>query len=249
MLRLSNIKLALDEDNIKKAIIKSLKIKEEDLISFNIYKESIDARNKNHIHFVYTVDIEVKNEKELYRKHKKNLQEIEELPDIRKTINLETVKKSPVVICFGPAGMFAALTLAEEGLKPIIYERGQKIEDRIKSVEDFWQSGNLNPESNIQFGEGGAGTFSDGKLTARVKQGGSKKVLEKLVKYGADPRVLYMASPHLGTDALRAIVKNIRQEIIRLGGTIHFNSKLTDFTLENNKISSITINGETKLEV
>ena len=249
MLRLSNIKLGLDEDNIKKSILKTLKIKEQDLINYSIYKESIDARNKNHIHFVYTVDIEVVNEKELYRKHKKDLQEVEEFPETSRVINFDKAKKPPVIIGFGPAGMFAALALAEEGLKPIVYERGQKIEDRIKSVEEFWQKGILNPESNIQFGEGGAGTFSDGKLTARVKNGGSKEVLEKLVKYGADPRIIYSAIPHLGTDALRAIVKNIREEIIRLGGTIHFNSKLTSFTTDKNKINTITINDNLTIEV
>lgn len=154
----------------------------------------------------------------------------------------------PVIIGFGPAGMFAALMLAEAGFRPVVYERGQAVDDRIKAVENFWSTGVLNGESNVQFGEGGAGTFSDGKLNTQIKDtsGRIRKVLEEFVRFGAKPEILYVNKPHIGTDVLADIVKNIRNRIIELGGEVHFNSKLTDIVIKQGRVKKVVITHTTE---
>ncbi len=149
----------------------------------------------------------------------------------------------PVIIGFGPAGMFAALMLAEAGYRPVVYERGQSVDERIKAVESFWNTGTLDENSNVQFGEGGAGTFSDGKLNTQIKDssGRIRKVLEEFVRFGAKPDILYVNKPHIGTDILACIVKNIRQRIMQLGGDVHFNSKLTDIVTEHGQVKKAII--------
>ncbi len=151
--------------------------------------------------------------------------------------------KKVVIAGFGPAGMFAALTLAEYGFEPLVIERGACVDERVQIVNNFWTKAQLDPSTNVQFGEGGAGTFSDGKLTTRIKDPLCRHVLEKLVEFGAPEEILIKAKPHIGTDRLRKVVKNIREKVIELGGKVRFNSVLTDFDTENGKIKSVTING------
>lgn len=244
MIRISNIKLSLDskEDIIKVKILKKLKINENELIKYKIFKQSLDARKKNNIHFIYIVDVLVKNEKKLLNKIKDK--DITITPDYSYKYQSGKVilKNNPIIVGFGPSGLFCALIMAELGLKPIVFERGEDIDTRKKSVKKFWNTGILNTESNVQFGEGGAGTFSDGKLTTRIKNSRCRKVLEEFVKAGAPEDILYSYSPHIGTDILSDVVKNIREKIKSLGGQVFFNSKLTDIIIKENKIRGIKIN-------
>ncbi len=161
------------------------------------------------------------------------------------------MKHRPVIIGSGPAGLFSAYMLAKYGYKPLILERGEKIENRVKTVEKFWKEGTLNPESNVQFGEGGAGTFSDGKLNTSVKdkEFRNKKVLEIFVEAGAPKEILYLNKPHIGTDLLRTVIQNLRNKIIEMGGEIRYQACLTDIEIKNSTIQSITINGKEKMEV
>ena len=245
MLRVSNIKLDINEniDNIKSLLLKKLKISEKELVSYNIYKESIDARKKGKIDFVYTVDVELKNEKNILKKSR--LKDVVEVKQ-NKYKDIENGDKKlcnrPVIVGSGPAGLFASLLLAQRGYNPILLERGLDVDKRTEDIRKFWESGEFNPKSNVQFGEGGAGTFSDGKLTTRIKDIRCRKVLEELVNFGAPEEILYSHKPHVGTDILKEVVKNIRKEIIRLGGEVKFDSKVTDISINNEKIESITIN-------
>ena len=248
MLRVNQIKLSIDEDlsNINKKIEKKLNIKPEELISFNIFKESIDAR-KGTINFVYTVDVEVKNESKVLGKNK----DVNKTPDFSyKEVeegNVES-KNRPVIIGTGPAGIFAGLILSKRGYNPILLERGKDVASRTRDVEEFWKTGKLNTESNVQFGEGGAGTFSDGKLTTRIKDKRCRKVLEEFVLAGAPEEILYSYKPHIGTDILKKVVKNVRDTIESLGGEIRFDSKVTDFFIENGKITGLEINDSETLK-
>lgn len=249
MLRVSNIKLDINDslDNIKKLVLKKLKVNENELLSYKIYKESIDARKKGKIDFVYTVDVELKNEKNILKKSKiKDVVEVKEKKYLDVKSGSQKLKNKPVVIGSGPAGLFASLVLAQRGYNPILLERGLDVDTRTEDIKKFWESGKFNSKSNVQFGEGGAGTFSDGKLTTRIKDIRCRKVLEELVNFGAPEEILYSYKPHVGTDILKEVVKNIRKEIIRLGGEVRFGAKVTDIKINNNKIESITINNEEK---
>ncbi len=242
MLRVNQIKLSLDEDitDIERKLEKRLKIKSDELISYKIFKESIDAR-KGTISFVYTVDAEVRNEDKVMKRSK----DICKTPDFwYKQVKEgdQELKNRPVIIGSGPAGIYAALILARRGYKPIVLERGQDVKKRTQSVHEFWKTGKLNTESNVQFGEGGAGTFSDGKLTTRIKDTRCRKVLEEFVEAGAPEEILYSYKPHIGTDILKKVVKNIRETIESFGGEIRFDSKVTDFIIEDGKITSLEIN-------
>lgn len=247
MLRISQIKTSIDEpvEKVKSLLLKKLKIQESDLIDYRIYKESIDARHRGEINFIYTVDAQVKNEAKLLKKKIKNVSLSPDLKYKEPQIGTEAMKHRPLVIGFGPAGMFSALLLAQMGYRPIVLERGQKVEERVKSIDDFWKKGKLNPASNVQFGEGGAGTFSDGKLTSRVRDLRGRKVLEEFVKAGAPEDILYKAHPHVGTDLLRDIVKNIREQIIAWGGEVLFDSQVSSFIIDKNKLQGIVLkNGQ-----
>lgn len=245
MIRISNIKVGIFENkDIKKLCAKKAGISENDIISLNIFRRSIDARKKDNIHYVYIVDIDVKNEKKLLSSKNKD---ISVTPDMEYKFPKGECKinSSPVVIGFGPAGMFSALILAQMGLKPIVIERGQNVDKRTEAVNKFWNEGILDTENNVQFGEGGAGTFSDGKLTTRIKDLRCRKVLEEFVKFGAPKEILYEQKPHIGTDILKTVVKNIREEIIRLGGEIYFGKKVMDFLTEENKIKGVVLSDNT----
>ena len=229
---------------LKGKISKALRLK-GDNFSYKIVKKSIDSRHKPDIFIVYSVDVTV------YDADRKALDSgaeekiIKKVNDnnimLSKTVRYKEPKpardrmgSSPVIAGFGPAGMFCALMLARAGYRPVVVERGEAVEERMKSVDSFWNGGRLNPESNAQFGEGGAGTFSDGKLNTQVKEvyGRISKVLEIFVEHGADESITYEAKPHIGTDRLVYIVQSIRKEIESLGGEVRFNTRLVDIDLE-----------------
>ena len=235
MLRISNIKIFKDISNqeVFEIAIEKNKIDKNDILDWHISKKSIDARKKDNVHYNYSIDIKVVDES----KYKK-LQKVKEfsLPNIKVK---NSFSSRPVIVGAGPSGLFAALTLIENGIKPIIIEQGQTVELRKKSVDEFLSTGNLNIYSNVQFGEGGAGTFSDGKLTTGINSPFCKNVLESFVKFGAPEQILYLSKPHIGTDNLINILKNMRNYIIENGGTFYFNTKLVDFNIKDNKIDSI----------
>lgn len=251
MLRVSNLKLTIDEDIsiLKKLVIKKLGIKENELLKYSIYKESIDARKKGNMMFVYTVDVELKNEEKVLKRKHKDVVQVKQKSYIGvKSGNIEP-KGRIAVIGSGPAGLFASLLLAQNGYCPIMIERGSDVDKRTDDVNNFWKNRIFNKKSNVQFGEGGAGTFSDGKLTTRAKDIRCRKVLEELVNHDAPDEILYSHKPHVGTDILKNVVKNVREDIKHLGGEVRFESQVTDICIENNKITSITINDSEKIEV
>ena len=236
MIRLNNIKIRENISDIEvfKRAIEKNKIKQEEVEEWHIYKKSIDARKKDDIFLNYAIDIQLKDTK---RENKFTQVKEEKWPQIEVKRNS---KYRPVIIGMGPAGLFAGLLLVDNGIEPIILERGKSVEERIKDVEDFANNRKFSTVSNIQFGEGGAGTFSDGKLnTGSSANMYSKKVLEEFVRFGAPKEILYTAKPHIGTDNLRKIVKNMREYIISKGGQVLFNTKATDFEIENGKIKAV----------
>lgn len=250
-IRQVNVKIDAKENELIKQCAKKLKIKEEKIRNYKIIKKSIDARDKENIVLSYEVDVNVDNEKEILRKNKsKDITKSEQKKYEFKITGTKKMEKQPIIIGAGPAGLFCGYMLAKYGYKPIIIERGEKVEDRVKTVEKFWKEGILNKESNVQFGEGGAGTFSDGKLNTLVKdkEGRNKKVLETFVEMGAPEEILYLSKPHIGTDLLRNVIINLRDKILEMGGTIRYNSCLTNIKIENSKIKEIEINSTEKIE-
>lgn len=247
MIRIRQIKINIEknqEESLLKRISKLLNISSSNINNYILVKKSLDARKKDELYYVYEVDVEVTNEKEILKKNKSK--DIFLTPD--ETYQFPSFKKipQPIIIGCGPAGLFCAYILAEHGYKPIIYERGEKVEDRVKTIEEFWQNGKLNKNSNVQFGEGGAGTFSDGKLNTLVKDKAyrGKKVFEIFVENGAPKEIMYLNNPHIGTDLLRNVIINMRNKIISLGGKIHYNSCLTNININNNELESIEINND-----
>lgn len=235
---------------IKKYIEKKLKIKADDIRNIEILKKSVDARKKEQLSFVYQLDIECDNEKKIVSRYKKNDVSLKEKKTIVREINDNIPpenKGQTVIVGFGPAGIFAAYELAKSGYKPIVIERGLDVENRKKTVEKFWNTGELDTECNVSFGEGGAGTFSDGKLNTMVKDrfGYNRKVLETFVRFGAPKEILYLQKPHIGTDKLADVVKNMRLEIERLGGEVRFGVRLdsinTEKENETQKIVSVNV--------
>lgn len=245
MIRVFQVKCS-QESGLEAALLKKLNMPKEDLKSWSIHRRSVDARN-HEVLFSYVIDADVRHEKKyLKKKYLKN--DVVKTP--RETFDWKPsgtrpLCDRPVVAGFGPAGMFAALLLAQNGYRPLILERGSRIEQRQKDVDAFWKEGLLNPESNVQFGEGGAGAFSDGKLTTRSKDVLGRKVLRELVQAGADPEILIEQHPHIGTDAFVKIIRNIRQEIESLGGKFLFDTRLEDLLAENHRLEAIVANGET----
>lgn len=242
MLRIKGIKLGIheSEDKLRIKAAKKLNISENDILDLKIYKKSLDARQKGNIFFIYTVDVFVSDE-ELFNAEKAVYYEYK-LPK-----GETKLKNSPVIIGFGPAGIFAALILSYMGLKPVVLERGKDIDSRKKDVDDIFETGSINLNSNVLFGEGGAGTFSDGKLTSRSKDERSRKVLQEFVDAGAPCDILYTYNPHIGTDLLREVIKTLREKIISFGGTVLFESNVTELIIENNKISGVVVNDSKKI--
>lgn len=246
MYRIHEVKLKIDEtvsdDKKEKAlkikIAEKAKIKVSDIKNHVIVRESIDARDKQNIRLVYTLDFACNKKLKLPK-----------APDMTYHFKDGAYPKDkrPVVVGFGPCGMFAALTLIQMGYRPIVLERGKKVEERSKDVEKFWSLGILNEESNVQFGEGGAGTFSDGKLTTGIKDIRIRKVLEEFHRFGANEDILYKQKPHIGTDVLKKVVASIRKYIVENGGDIRFSSKVTGITTEEGHLKSIEIKNNEKI--
>ena len=235
MIKITNIKIKADlsDDELFEKIYKKYKINKNDVTERRIIKKSIDARNKADIFYNYSVELECKNENKI-----KNVQIVKKEEPFKIIVNRKSSKR-PVIIGAGPAGLFSALTLAQNGIKPIIIEQGKTVDERKKDVEEFQKTGKLNTLSNVQFGEGGAGTFSDGKLTSGIHNPLCKIVLKEFYNFGAPEQILYINKPHIGTDNLINIIQNMRNEIIKLGGEFLFNEKVTDFEFENSKVTAV----------
>jgi len=235
MIRFSNIKIRddLSEDELIKFVCKKKNLFIENIKNWYVVKKSIDARNKNDIFYNYTIDMEYDFEYDL-----KGAVHVKE-EKLKEIIVRRSSKDRPIIVGCGPAGLFCALTLIENGIKPIIFEQGSKVEQRVKDIDDFRNNRILNTSSNVQFGEGGAGTFSDGKLTTGINSSFCKSVLKKFHKFGAPKEILYVNKPHIGTDNLINIIKNMREYIINCGGEFHFNEKIEDFIIDKGKIIGV----------
>lgn len=245
MLRLENIKIYTDltDDEVLKEACKKYKLDFKDVKKYSIYKKSIDARDKENIFYNYTVDIDYSGIKNISNIKSVNEEEFNLKIDVKRR-----AETRPVIIGAGPAGLFCGLILIQNGIKPIIIEQGKKVEDRKNDVDEFLETGVLKPNSNVQFGEGGAGTFSDGKLTTNSKNPLCRKVLKEFVNFGAPNQIMYINKPHIGTDNLINVISNMRKYIISKGGIFLFEEKVIDFEIENNKIKSIITNKNQKIE-
>ncbi|MGB2925595.1 MAG: hypothetical protein WBB82_09860, partial [Limnothrix sp.] len=254
MIRLNEIKLPLDHkpEAIAEAICTKLNLNPHELLEYTIFKRSFDARKKRNIFLVYIVDIKTHKDKSLLKTFRQD-------PHVIPTPEMDykmvghapdnfDFGDRPIVIGLGPCGMFAGLMLARMGFRPIILERGKQVDERTKDTFAFWKKrGEFNPESNAQFGEGGAGTFSDGKLYSQVRDRHhyKRKVLEEFVEAGANSEILYIAKPHIGTFKLVGVVKKIRATIESLGGEIRFQSKVKTVEIEDRKVKGVTLeNGD-----
>lgn len=246
MIRINNIKANLDVDaaGLKEIVFMKTGLEPERIKSLKIAKKSVDARNKSNVQFVYALDMEVFGDEDYIA----SILAWKDIVQIKETASLSFAPKTfagglrPVVAGTGPAGMFAGLALAEAGLRPILLERGKAVSERRKDVEFFWRTGHLNPESNVQFGEGGAGTFSDGKLMTGIKKDAfTARVLQELAAAGAPEEILYLAKPHIGTDKLAVVVRRIREKIVSLGGEYRFENRLENLIVRDGKLTGLKI--------
>ncbi|ACT49127.1 NAD(P)/FAD-dependent oxidoreductase [Methylotenera mobilis] len=253
MLRISEIKLPIENaqslihqtDEIKAALLKRLEIAGSDLIHFEIFKRGVDARKSHAILYVYSLDVEVKNEAKILAKFRKDAH-VKPAPDTSYKFVATTEvapQLRPVIVGFGPAGIFAALILAQAGFKPIVLERGKEVRKRTQDTWGLWRKSTLNPESNVQFGEGGAGTFSDGKLYSQIKDPKhyGRKVIQEFIKAGAPEEIMYVSHPHIGTFRLVGMVEEMRKTITELGGEIRFESRVDDIVIENNQVQAVVL--------
>jgi len=252
LIRVTGLRIPVEGDisDLKQALVKKLRVSRQELLDYRIYKQSVDARKAGMIYFVYTVDVKLVNEAMVLKKLGKD-RDISIAPRLEykyvKT-GREKLAHRPVIAGTGPAGLFAGLILSQMGYRPVLLERGSDVDTRIEVVKKFWETGELDPECNVQFGEGGAGTFSDGKLTTLIRDLRCRKVLEEMIAAGAPGEIIYSYKPHIGTDNLRTVVKNIRSKIIGLGGEVRFNSKVTDLMINGGKISGIVVNDRDEVE-
>lgn len=247
MLRITNFPAPLDytDDSLRSALMKKLALSPDQLLSFTLFRRSVDARDKNNVHFVLSLDLRVKNENSLLKRNRQ-LTKIEE----KAVLPLQSFSFSnpPLIVGAGPSGLFCALTLARAGANPVLIERGKSVSERTWDVAKMAEQGILNEESNVQFGEGGAGAFSDGKLTCGVKSPFLREVLETFVKHGAPENILIDPKPHIGTDLLKPVVASIRQEIISLGGSVFFETRLESILFQGSKVAGALVShhGEKK---
>ncbi|EHR0570990.1 NAD(P)/FAD-dependent oxidoreductase [Vibrio parahaemolyticus] len=252
MIRINEIKLPLDHEEgaLLDAITKKLGIPAEKVISFNVFRRGYDARKKTNIHLIYTLDIVVEGDETALLAKFANDPHVRQTPDMEYKFVAkapENLTERPIVIGFGPCGLFAGLVLAQMGFNPIIVERGKEVRERTKDTFGFWRKRTLNPESNVQFGEGGAGTFSDGKLYSQVKDPNfyGRKVITEFVEAGAPEEILYVSKPHIGTFKLVTMIEKMRATIIELGGEIRFSTRVDDLHMEDGQITGVTLsNGE-----
>lgn len=251
MLRIDQLKLPVGHtwDELEQRVKKILHCQEIENIT--IVRRSIDARKKPELYFNYILNIQVRNQKEIYHRCDKKRVSLCEEKAYRFPVKDYEGQERPVVIGMGPAGLFCGYMLAKAGFRPLLLERGVCVEDRIRDVETFWETGKLNPESNVQFGEGGAGAFSDGKLNTLVKDkyGRNRLVLELLVEAGAPKEILYDHKPHIGTDILCNVVANLRRSILEMGGEVRFRAKVTGIEQEKGHLSALIVNEKERLPV
>jgi len=253
MIRVRQVLIDIDNDTKEELITKvahKLRVSKKDIKKILINKKSLDARKKPILYFVYEVDVEVSKEDKILKTVKKDVIKTPNTNYIFPTGGSINQQKHIVIVGSGPAGLFAGYMLVSDGYDVTIIERGEKIEDRIKTVDKFWKTNKLNLESNIQFGEGGAGTFSDGKLNTLVKdkEGRMRKVFETFVSFGASDDILYMNKPHIGTDILRTVIINMRNKMIDMGVNFRYSTKLTDLVVKDNCITGIEVNNNEIIE-
>ena len=247
MIRITEIKLSLDHppSAIVAAVIKKLGINATDLVEYSIFKRGVDARKADAILLAYTLDVTVKGETKVLAKLKKD-PHVKLAPDTSYHFVAKApadLKTRPIVVGLGPSGLFAALVLAQSGFKPLVLERGKAVRERTKDTFNFWRKGELNAESNVQYGEGGAGTFSDGKLYSQIKDPKhyGRKVLNEFVQAGAPEEILYVSHPHIGTFRLVGMVEKMRETIIALGGEIRFQSKVDDIEIKDGQVQAVIL--------
>ncbi len=247
MLRIQDLKLPVGHTaaDLTKAVLGALKIEESQLLSFRLFRQSLDARQPRRFDFVYTVDVEVRDENDVLLK---GVGVVQTPAVFHFAPSGRVLPFRPVIVGTGPAGLFAGLRLARAGARPILLERGRPVEERVRDVERLIVGGFLDPESNVQFGEGGAGTFSDGKLNTLIHDPLCRLVLEEMAAAGAPPEILYKAKPHVGTDVIRETVKNLRRSIQELGGEFRFRSKVTDLFVEQGRVKGVAVLGSDGIE-
>jgi len=242
MLRIDNISMPLSWDIplLTEAVLRKLRVPADQLISLTLAKKSVDARDKGDVHFVLSVDVKLKNEDAWFKRMKPGTANRLN-PPAPPVLAKPAFARPPVVVGAGPAGLFAALTLAQAGANPILIERGQPVDQRTQDVAAMQKDGVLDPDSNVQFGEGGAGAFSDGKLTTGTKSPYIRHVLRTFVEHGAPEEILYLSKPHIGTDRLKGVVAGIRNEIIRLGGTVLFGTRVTELIVRSHHVEGVKV--------
>ena len=256
MIRITDLKLELNQAlheameiaSLKQQLVKQYRLNPHQIQSLSLYKKAVDARKKEHIVMVYSIDLHIDDEASLLQKNYPNVSVAPDMTYQHVPHGEKTLSHRPVIIGFGPSGIFSALVLAQRGYRPIVLERGLDVDQRSEHVEAFYQTGQFSTQSTILFGEGGAGTFSDGKLTTLINDLRCRYVLESLVNHGAPKDILYVNRPHVGTDILKGVIKNIRHDIERLGGEVRFNQQVTGFDIKDQKITGVIINHDMHLQ-